>query len=253
MTYLQAISDAHARGDARRRARARDGRGHRRLRRRLQGHRRLHRGVRPRPRDGHAAGRVGRSSAPRSAPPSSGMRPICEMQFADFISCGFDQLVNVAGKMYYRQGLPVNITVRLPSRRRLLRRAVPLPEPRGVVHARARDEGRRAVDGRGRQGPAASPPSATPTRSVYMEHKHLYRRVKGEVPDGRLRDAVHRARRPRGLRPDGRSPTARWCTRRSRRPRTSTAPRSRCSTCARWCRSTRRRSSTRSRKTARRS
>src|SRR6201991_652419 len=44
-----------------------------------------------------------------------GMRPIAEMQFADFITCGFDQLVNVAGKLYYRQGLPVNITVRLPS------------------------------------------------------------------------------------------------------------------------------------------
>ena len=43
------------------------------------------------------------------------MRPIAEMQFADFITCGFDQLVSVAGKMYYRQGLPVNITVRLPS------------------------------------------------------------------------------------------------------------------------------------------
>ncbi|MEA2219281.1 MAG: hypothetical protein QOJ35_1907, partial [Solirubrobacteraceae bacterium] len=44
-----------------------------------------------------------------------GMRPVCEMQFSDFIACGFDQLVNVAAKMYYRQGLPVNITVRLPS------------------------------------------------------------------------------------------------------------------------------------------
>jgi len=43
-----------------------------------------------------------------------GMRPVCEMQFSDFISCGFDQLVNVAGKMYYRQGLAVPITVRLP-------------------------------------------------------------------------------------------------------------------------------------------
>ena len=66
------------------------------------------------------------------------MRPIAEMQFSDFISCGFDQLVNVAGKMFYRQGLSVNITVRLPVRRRLLRRPVPLPEPGGVVHARAR-------------------------------------------------------------------------------------------------------------------
>ena len=44
-----------------------------------------------------------------------GMRPVAEMQFADFVSCGFDQLVNVAGKLHYRQGVSVNITVRLPS------------------------------------------------------------------------------------------------------------------------------------------
>src|SRR5207237_9735430 len=44
-----------------------------------------------------------------------GMRPVCEMQFADFISCGFDQLVNVAAKMHYRQGISVPMTVRLPS------------------------------------------------------------------------------------------------------------------------------------------
>ena len=39
----------------------------------------------------------------------------CEMQFADFVACGFDQLVNVAGKMHYRQGLAVPLMVRLPS------------------------------------------------------------------------------------------------------------------------------------------
>ena len=83
-----------------------------------------------------------------------GLRPIAEMQFSDFVSCGFDQLVNVAGKTYYRMGLSVNITVRLPVRRRLLRRPVPLAEPRGVVHARAGAEDRRAEHGRGRQGPA---------------------------------------------------------------------------------------------------
>src|SRR5437660_500411 len=44
-----------------------------------------------------------------------GLRPVCEMQFSDFISCGFDQLVNVAGKTHYRFGLNVPITVRLPS------------------------------------------------------------------------------------------------------------------------------------------
>ena len=34
-----------------------------------------------------------------------GMKPVAEMQFADFIACGFDQLVNVAGKLHYRQGV----------------------------------------------------------------------------------------------------------------------------------------------------
>ena len=36
---------------------------------------------------------------------AEGMKPVAEMQFADFISCGFDQLVNVAGKLHYRQGV----------------------------------------------------------------------------------------------------------------------------------------------------
>ena len=40
-----------------------------------------------------------------------GMRPIAEMQFADFISCGFDQLVNVAAKLHYRQGVAVPMVV----------------------------------------------------------------------------------------------------------------------------------------------
>ena len=44
-----------------------------------------------------------------------GMRPVCEMQFADFVACGFDQLVNVAGKLHYRLGLAAPIVVRLPS------------------------------------------------------------------------------------------------------------------------------------------
>ncbi len=74
-----------------------------------------------------------------------GLRPVCEMQFADFIACGFDQLVNVAAKMHYRQGLAVPMTVRLPIGRRLLRRALPLPEPGGLVHAGAGPEGRGAV------------------------------------------------------------------------------------------------------------
>ena len=44
-----------------------------------------------------------------------GMRPVAEMQFADFISCAWDQLVTVAAKQRYRAGTPVPIVVRLPS------------------------------------------------------------------------------------------------------------------------------------------
>ena len=119
-----------------------------------------------------------------------GMRPVCEMQFADFISCGFDQLVNVAGKMHYRQGLAVPLVVRLPSRRRLLRRTVPLPEPRGAVHAHPGSEGGGAIDGRGRQGPVA--------RGDPRPESGLLHGAQAPVPPsqgggarGRVRDAVH--------------------------------------------------------------
>jgi acetoin:2,6-dichlorophenolindophenol oxidoreductase subunit beta len=44
----------------------------------------------------------------------SGMRPIVEMQFADFSSIAFNQIVNHAGTHFYRTGVPVPITVRLP-------------------------------------------------------------------------------------------------------------------------------------------
>lgn len=44
-----------------------------------------------------------------------GMRPIVEMQFADFSTCGFNQIVNHAATLYYRTGVNCPIVVRLPS------------------------------------------------------------------------------------------------------------------------------------------
>ena len=44
-----------------------------------------------------------------------GMRPIVEIQFADFSLVGFNQIVNQAGSHFFRTGVPVPITVRLPS------------------------------------------------------------------------------------------------------------------------------------------
>jgi len=44
-----------------------------------------------------------------------GMRPIVEMQFADFSTCGLNQIVNHAATLYYRTGVKCPIVVRLPS------------------------------------------------------------------------------------------------------------------------------------------
>jgi pyruvate/2-oxoglutarate/acetoin dehydrogenase E1 component len=112
-----------------------------------------------------------------------GMRPVCEMQFADFVSCGFDQLVNVAGKMLYRQGLPVNITVRLPSGGGFSGGPFHSSSPEAwFMHT----PGLKVVapstpeDAKGMMIASIRDPNPV----VYMEHKHLYRRIKGEVPEG---------------------------------------------------------------------
>jgi pyruvate dehydrogenase E1 component beta subunit/2-oxoisovalerate dehydrogenase E1 component beta subunit len=44
-----------------------------------------------------------------------GARPIVEMQFADFSSVGFNQIVNQAATLYWRTNTPCPITIRLPS------------------------------------------------------------------------------------------------------------------------------------------
>src|SRR3954454_21744509 len=50
-----------------------------------------------------------------TASATMGMRPVAEMQFADFVSCGWYHLVTVAAKQRWRAGTPVPIVVRLPS------------------------------------------------------------------------------------------------------------------------------------------
>ena len=112
-----------------------------------------------------------------------GMRPIAEMQFSDFVSCGFDQLVNVAGKMYYRQGLSVNITVRLPSGGGFSGGPFHSQNPEAwFMHAPGLKivAPSTAEDAKGLLISAVRDPNPV----LFMEHKHLYRRVKGEVPSG---------------------------------------------------------------------
>jgi pyruvate/2-oxoglutarate/acetoin dehydrogenase E1 component len=111
----------------------------------------------------------------------AGLRPVCEMQFADFVACGFDQLVNVAGKMHYRLGLAVPITVRLPTGGGFSGGPFHSQNPEAwFMHA----PGLKVVapstpeDAKGLMIGAIRDPNPV----VFLEHKHLYRRIKGEVP-----------------------------------------------------------------------
>jgi 2-oxoisovalerate dehydrogenase E1 component beta subunit len=112
-----------------------------------------------------------------------GLRPVCEMQFADFISCGFDQLVNVAGKMHYRQGLAVPLVVRLPSGGGFSGGPFHSQNPEAwFMHSPGIKvvAPSTAADAKGLLHSAIHDPNPV----CFMEHKHLYRRVKGEVPEG---------------------------------------------------------------------
>lgn len=44
----------------------------------------------------------------------AGFKPVVEMQFADFISCGYNQIVNNLAKSFYRWSGPINVTIRCP-------------------------------------------------------------------------------------------------------------------------------------------
>src|ERR1700741_4456950 len=112
-----------------------------------------------------------------------GMRPTAEMQFSDFVSCGFDQLVNVAGKTYYRMGLSVNITVRLPSGGGFSGGPFHSQNPEAwFMHAPGLKvvAPSTAVDAKGLLIKAGRDPNPV----VFRAHKPFYRRIKGEVPDG---------------------------------------------------------------------
>jgi pyruvate/2-oxoglutarate/acetoin dehydrogenase E1 component len=111
-----------------------------------------------------------------------GMRPVAEMQFMDFISCGFDQIVNMAAKIHYRWGASVPLVIRGPAGAGVhggpfhsqsnemwfvhtpgLKVVVPSTayDAKGLVKASIRDN----------------------NPVIFFEHKLLYRHIKGEVPE----------------------------------------------------------------------
>ncbi|MFB3114377.1 MAG: alpha-ketoacid dehydrogenase subunit beta [Nitrospirales bacterium] len=112
-----------------------------------------------------------------------GMRPVVEMQFADFISCAFDQITEVAAKNHYRWGAAVPMVIRAPygggihggpfhsvcpeawffhtPGLKLVAPSTPY-DAKGLLKAAIRDN----------------------NPVIYFEHKFLYRRAKEVLPEG---------------------------------------------------------------------
>jgi 2-oxoisovalerate dehydrogenase E1 component beta subunit len=113
-----------------------------------------------------------------------GMRPVAEMQFADFISCAWDQLVTVSAKQFYRAGTPVPIVVRLPSGGGFSGGPFHSQNPESsFAHIPGLKIACPATPADAKGLIASSIEDANPV--LYFEHKHLYRRIKDEVPDER--------------------------------------------------------------------
>ncbi|HZT17143.1 MAG TPA: alpha-ketoacid dehydrogenase subunit beta [Gaiellaceae bacterium] len=122
-----------------------------------------------------------------------GLRPVAEMQFADFVSCAWDHLVTVAAKQRWRAGTPVPIVLRLPSGGGF---------SGGPFHSQNPESSFAHIPGLKCVCPA-TPEDAKglivsaiedPNPVLFFEHKHLYRRIKAEVPEERYTIPLGKAR-----------------------------------------------------------
>ncbi len=122
-----------------------------------------------------------------------GMRPIAEMQFIDFIACGFDMLVNYAAKSRYRWGGGVPIVVRGPCGGGV--RGGPFHSQNPEAYF-MNVPGLKIVapgtprDAKGLMTAAIRDPDPV----IYLEHKFLYRRLKEDLPEGEIVVPIGQAR-----------------------------------------------------------
>ena len=127
----------------------------------------------------------------------TGLRPVFEIMFGDFMALPMDSLVNQSAKFCYisNEQATVPLVVRSRRRRRRALRRDPLADPRDLVPGRPRAQDRLPVHARPTPRACSRRRSATTTRSIFLEHKRLYS-VKGErrPPDDACRSARRTSR-----------------------------------------------------------
>jgi pyruvate/2-oxoglutarate/acetoin dehydrogenase E1 component len=122
-----------------------------------------------------------------------GMRPVAEMQFIDFISTAYDILTNYVATARYRAMLPCPMVVRGPSGGYVRG---------GPFHSQNPEAAFLHTPGLKIVYPATVSDAKGLLKSairdddcvLYFEHKHLYRRVKQELPEGDLLIPIGKAR-----------------------------------------------------------
>jgi 2-oxoisovalerate dehydrogenase E1 component beta subunit len=122
-----------------------------------------------------------------------GLRPVAEMQFADFITCGFDQIVNFAAKCRYRWGAAVPMVVRAPSGGGI---------HGGPFHSQNPEMWFVKTPGLKVVCPATAYDAKGLIKSavrdndpvIFFEHKALYRRIKEDLPAGDFTVPIGKAR-----------------------------------------------------------
>ena len=125
-----------------------------------------------------------------------GMRPVCEMQFIDFISCGFDMLTNYVATARYRAMLPCPMVVRGPSGGYVRG---------GPFHSQNPEAAFLHTPGLKIVYPATASDAKGLLKSairdddcvLFFEHKYLYRRIKEELPEGDHLTPIGKARTAR--------------------------------------------------------
>ncbi len=121
-----------------------------------------------------------------------GERPIAELQFADFISCCFDQIVTVGAKTHWRSGIKLPMVLRAPYGGGVRGGPYHASSPEGWFVGTA---GLKVVcpgtveDAYGLLRAAIEDDDPV----LYFEHKGLYRRLKAEAPDPATRTPIGRS------------------------------------------------------------